>query len=117
VLFVPPPDATGRAAIIQAQLKGKLHADIDYPKVAAATPEFSGADLNAMIDLATEAKLEEAFEQGKMIPLTTRDLLSAAKKIKPSTREWFATAKNYALYGNESGQYNDILEYLNSKKK
>lgn len=117
VLFVPPPDATGRAAIIQAQLKGKLHADIDYPKVAAATPEFSGADLNAMIDLATEAKLEEAFEQGKMIPLTTRDLLAAAKKVKPSTREWFATAKNYALYGNESGQYNDILEYLNNKKK
>ncbi len=117
VLFVPPPDASGRAAILKAQLKDKLHENIDYEKVAAATPEFSGADITALIDHATEAKLEEALAKGEMIPLTTKDLLAAAKKVKPSTREWFATAKNYALYSNESGQYNEILDYINSKKK
>ncbi len=117
VLFVPPPDASGRVSILKAHLKDKLHAGIDFEKVAAATPEFSGADLSALIDIATDSKLEEALEKGEMIPITTKDLLNAAKKLSPSTKEWFGTAKNYALYSNESGQYNEILEYINQKKK
>ncbi len=117
ILFVPPPDEAGRAAILQAHMKDRLHQDIDYKKVASATPEFSGADLKALIDAAAEAKLEEALAKGDMIPMTTKDLLAAAKTLSPTTREWFSTAKNYALYSNESGQYNEILDYMNQKKK
>lgn len=117
VLFVPPPDEAGRAAILETHMKDRLHEDIDYKKVAALCPEFSGADLKALIDLASEAKLEEAMSKGNMVPITTKDLLTAAKKQSPTTREWFSTAKNYALYSNESGQYNEILDYINQKKK
>jgi hypothetical protein len=39
-------------------------------------------------------------------------LLAAAGGIKPSTREWFATARNYALYSNQGGTYDEILKYL-----
>ena len=28
------------------------------------------------------------------------------------TREWFSTARNYALYSNQGGVYDDILKYL-----
>jgi hypothetical protein len=45
-------------------------------------------------------------------PLTTRDLLAAAAEVKPSTREWFATARNHALFANQGGVYDDILKYL-----
>ena len=45
-------------------------------------------------------------------PLTTKDLLTAAAAVKPSTREWFATARNYALYSNQGGIYDDILKHL-----
>jgi hypothetical protein len=45
-------------------------------------------------------------------PITTKDLLAAANKLKPSTREWFATARNYALYSNQDGMYDDITAYL-----
>ena len=45
-------------------------------------------------------------------PITTKDLTSAAAGIRPSTKEWFATAKNYALYSNQGGIYDDILKYL-----
>ncbi len=48
-------------------------------------------------------------------PITSRDLLAAATP-KPSTRDWFDTARNYALYANQSGLYDDILAYLNIKK-
>ena len=39
-------------------------------------------------------------------------VLAAAKRVKPSTLEWFATARNFATYANESGQYNDVLDYI-----
>jgi hypothetical protein len=45
-------------------------------------------------------------------PLTTRDLAHAATAVKPSTKEWFATARNYALYSNQGGTYDDVLSYL-----
>ena len=45
--------------------------------------------------------------------------LNAAKALKnarPSTREWFATAKNYATFANTGGLYDDLLEYVKTKK-
>ena len=80
------------------------------------TPDYSGADLTAVVDVAVEAKLHEAMKTGLPKPLTTKDLMSAAKKTLPSTGEWFSTARNHALYSNESGAYDPILQYLNIKQ-
>ena len=65
-----------------------------------------------MVDLAIEAKLRDAMKAGMPKPMTTKDLLAAAATIRPSTKEWFATARNYALYSNQGGMYDDILKYL-----
>jgi hypothetical protein len=46
------------------------------------------------------------------LPIETRDLLAAAKQVQPSTRDWFSSARNYALYSNQGGQYDEILKYL-----
>ena len=43
------------------------------------------------------------------------DLIAAAGTQKATTREWFSTAKNYALYSNQGGTYDDILNYLKLK--
>ena len=64
------------------------------------------------MDLAIEAKLRDAMRDGIPKPLATKDLVSAAGQVKPSTKEWFATARNYALYSNQGGVYDDILKYL-----
>ena len=55
------------------------------------------------------------MKSGTPRPLETRDLMQAVKKQKPTTKEWFATARNYALYSNQGGVYDDILEYLKLK--
>ena len=115
VLFVPPPDAQARTETIRILLEGKPVQDVDYAQISAKTSEFSGADLKAVIDRAIESKLQEAIKSGKPTPLTTKDLIAAAKSVKPSTREWFATARNHALYSNQGGIYDDILEYLKLK--
>lgn len=112
ILFVPPPDAAARAAILSILCRGKPLEDIDYARVAKKTEHFSGADLKALVDAAVEGKLREAMREGRPKPLTTGDLAAAAGAIKPSTREWFSTARNYALYSNEGGLYDDILKYL-----
>ena len=112
ILFVPPPDAVARAAILRLLCRGKPVQDVDYEHLAKKTDKFSGADLKAVLDVAIEAKLKEAMKAGVPKPMTTKDLLAAASAIKPSTREWFSTARNYALYSNQGGIYDDILKFL-----
>jgi SpoVK/Ycf46/Vps4 family AAA+-type ATPase len=113
ILFVPPPDAAARAVILRILTTGKPAQDIDFEQVAGRCDQFSGADLKAVVDIAVEAKLKQAMSAGAGVPpLMTKDLASAAKAVKPSTREWLATARNYALYANQGGTYDDILKYL-----
>ena len=59
--------------------------------------------------------MEASMRAGRPIPLETSDLLQAVKRHKATTTEWFQTAKNYALFANESGLYDDILTYLKLK--
>ncbi|MBL0051435.1 MAG: AAA family ATPase [Bacteroidetes bacterium] len=116
ILFVPPPDDIAREEILKVMLQGKPISDIDYNAIAKKTKEFSGADLKAIVDMTIEDKLRESFTKGIPSPIGTNDLLKVLKQINPSTKEWFVSARNYALYANESGLYNEILEYLGIKK-
>ncbi len=112
LLFVPPPDAPARAAILRILCRDKPTQDVDYDLLARRTEQYSGADLKGVLDRAVDAKLREALKDGVPRPLTTRDLTAAAAEVKPSTREWFATARNHALFANQGGAYDDILKYL-----
>jgi AAA+ superfamily predicted ATPase len=115
ILFVPPPDPAARASILRVLCRGKPVQDFDFDQIARKTDQFSGADLKAVLDQAIEAKLREAMKTGIPKPLVTKDLLATAAAVKPTTREWFATARNYALYANQGGAYDEILKYLNVK--
>ncbi|MCR9246647.1 MAG: AAA family ATPase [bacterium] len=112
VIFVPPPDREARAQILELLLAGKPQEKIDHDAIAAKTERFSGADLAAVVDRAIEGKLDAAMASGVPEPLVTKDLVRAAKAQKPTTTEWFATAKNYVLYANEAGLYDDLRAYL-----
>lgn len=116
IIFVPPPDQIAREEIIKLLLEGKPADSIDVKAIAKATEEYSGADLRALVDIAVEGKLMEAMKAGKVFPIGTGDLKKAAGRHRASTKDWFTTAKNYALYSNESGLYDDILTYLKIKK-
>jgi transitional endoplasmic reticulum ATPase len=98
--------------VLRILLKGKPQSALDVESVAKRAEHFSGADLKGLVDLAVERKLQEALKAGAPQPLTTKDLMAAATEIRPSTREWFATARNYVLYANEGGVYDDVKKYL-----
>lgn len=111
-IFVPPPDEPARSAIIEIMAQKKPVNSLDPHALAKKTENFSGADLKAVFDLATEQVLNEAMKAGKVIPLSTKDLIKASGRHKPTTRSWFESAKNYALYANQGGFYDDVLKYL-----
>ncbi len=115
IIFVPPPDEEARASILRLLLRDKPAKDIDFGLIAKKTAGFSGADLKAIVETAVDAKLQEAMRKGVPTPLETRDLRAAAKRRTPTTGEWFNAARNYALYANQAGIYDDILAYLNIK--
>ena len=116
IIFVPPPDEASRESILSLKLKDKPTSAIDYKQLAKKTEEYSGADIDAIIDIAIELKLESSFTDGIPKPIDTKDLLDAVKRHKASTREWFMTARNFALFANDTGLYDDILTYLKIKK-
>jgi AAA+ superfamily predicted ATPase len=116
VLFVPPPDEEARVSIIEIMAQGKPIHKLDARTLAKRTKDFSGADLKAVFDLASEEKLSIAMRENRVVPITTDDLVKAAKSMQPSTKAWFESAKNYALYANQSGFYNDVLSFLGIKK-
>lgn len=112
ILFVPPPDAEARAAVLEILLRGRPAGEVDLHAVARKTEAFSGADLRDVVDRAVEEKLRQAMRSGVPEPLSTRDLLNVAKQVKPSTREWFETARNYILYADRTGLYDPVRRYL-----
>lgn len=112
VIFVPPPDEPARVEVLRLLLAGKPQKDLDLQAIAKKTERCSGADLKAVVDRAIEQKLDVALQSGVPEPLVTKDLLAAAKLQRPTTAEWFAAAKNYVLYANEAGLYDELKAYL-----
>ncbi|MGH1338885.1 MAG: AAA family ATPase [Aureispira sp.] len=117
IIFVQPPDAPAREAILKLYLETiPTKPDINLKKLVKLTTDYSGADLRAVVDRAIESQLEESLMQNKVIPIGQKDLVKAVKAQAPTTKEWLATAKNHVLYANESGLYDDVRAYLKIKK-
>ncbi|RSS53410.1 26S protease regulatory subunit [Streptomyces sp. WAC01280] len=116
-LLVLPPDAAAREAILRYHLRERPIEAIDLGKLVKVTEDFSGADLAHLCETAAETALLDSARSGAVRLITTKDLLGAAKQIKPSTEPWFAAARNVAMFANEGGLYDDLLAYLKRKRK
>lgn len=116
LIFVSPPDASAREQILRLHLRNAPTEGVDVAAIAKRSDGFSGADLQAVVDRAVEKKLLEAMKTGHQIPIRTGDLQDAIKAHHATVREWFSSAKNYALYANEAGQYEPVLTYMKAQK-
>ena len=116
IIFVPPPDEPARESIVEILARDKPVKRLDVKAIAKRTKDFSGADLKSLFDLATERALSRAMKEGRLVPLVTEDLIQVAKSMNPSTRAWLENAKNYALYANQAGFYDDVLAFLGIRK-
>lgn len=114
VLFVPPPDHEARTSILEIILADIPQDKLDLNKLAKLTEKFSGADLRAVVERATEAVIQDIMRTGKEVRLTQKHLTQSIKQMRPTTLEWLEQASNYASYANQSGLYDDLSDYIKS---
>ena len=115
-LLVLPPDRPAREAILRGALAERPVGPVDIGKLAGRTDGYSGADLVHLVEVASEAALQESIRTGEMKPISERQLDEARGQVNPSTRAWFSVAHNYALYAGDGGQYDDLLAYIRAHK-
>lgn len=115
-LLVLPPDQPARRAILELHLQDRPVANLDLDKVAKATEDYSGADLAHLVESAAEQAMLAAAASGVVRPIGQQDLGRALEEVRPSTYAWLQSARNVAMFGNESGEYDDLLAYLRKRK-
>jgi SpoVK/Ycf46/Vps4 family AAA+-type ATPase len=116
MLLVLPPDAAAREAILRAHCRDRpVVPDLDFASIAAGTEDYSGADVAHLCESAAELALEESLS-GAIQPITVAHFKRAMKEVRPTIRSWLETAKNHALFANDGGLYDDLLEYLRARR-
>lgn len=118
VLFVPPPDRGARQSLLRLLMIDRpCEEDIDFEFLAKNTVGFSGADLRELVETAVDEAIEESITGGQEQPVADRHLKNALREVKATTMEWLTTARNYARYANEGGQYDDVMAFLEQHGK
>lgn len=116
ITLVLPPDSAARVSILEYHLRERPVEALQLEAIAERTREFSGADLAHLCESAVEYAMHDSIESGQVRPITMSDFEKAIKEIQPSTRPWFETARNYAMFANEGGAYDDLLAYLQTAR-
>ncbi len=118
VLFVPPPDADARQAVLSLMLAERPGAAaLDLGPIVKGSSGFSAADLAQVVDIACDLAIEESLERNRVVDLTNAHLAQALKATRPTTLEWLAEARNYAKFANEGGLYDDVVRFLDTHRR
>jgi SpoVK/Ycf46/Vps4 family AAA+-type ATPase len=82
VVYVPPPDPTARAAILNSAARNTpLAADVDLPALAEALDGYSAADCAALIREAALTAMRESLDAAEV---TAAHLATARETVRPS---------------------------------
>lgn len=115
-LFVPPPDAEARRHIVEIKLRDVPTEGIDIDALVAATPHYSGADIDGLIDLAKESAIHDILAGNPERPIHQADIDYALREMQPSTVEWLKTARNLVRYAGSDDSYRDVEKYLKATR-
>jgi SpoVK/Ycf46/Vps4 family AAA+-type ATPase len=115
-IFVPPPDADARRKMLEIKLAGVPQENLNLSALAQRTANFSGADIDGVIELAKEAALHDAVLNQNERPLGQADFDEALAQMQPSTLDWLRTARNLVKYAGDDGSYRDVEAYLKKAK-
>jgi len=116
MVLVEPPDRAARVEVLQVHLRDRPTETLDLGTVADATHRFSGADLAHVCTTAVQTALADALRTGVARPVTTTDLLAAARDVSPSTPAWFDTARTVVRWAGRGGEYDDLRAFMRREK-
>ncbi len=109
-LFIPPPDILSRKEILEIILATRPTQEIDYELLAELTEGFSGADLKAVCEMATDIPLKESLETGKRREITMDDMRVAVKNTKSVLRQWFVKAAEQVKRRKLEEDFSQLVE-------
>ena len=111
-IFVPPPDEAARLDILRRLLDGRPQdRALDLATLARRTPGFSGADLESLVEEATDMAIDASLD-GDIAPIQQAHFIEGLKVVKATTIDWLTSARNYAKYANQGGLYDDVIAFL-----
>jgi SpoVK/Ycf46/Vps4 family AAA+-type ATPase len=111
-LFIPPPDRVARHFILRTLLRDRPHDPrLDLAGIVERTPGFSGADIAALVDTASDFAIDDSA-RGVIVPLNDPHFAAAFRECRASTGEWLGQASNYSQFANQDGLYDDLRDFL-----
>jgi AAA+ superfamily predicted ATPase len=116
-LLVLPPDESAREAILRFHLRDRPVAAVDLARIARETDGLTGADLRLLCQDATERAMLDSMRTGTPRPVTDADLQGAARGSRGTATPWLEAAANYVRYANDSGEYDELAEYLRRRPR
>lgn len=114
-LLVTPPDAPAREAIFRDNLRSRPIQDIDLVNLGRQTEGFSGADIAAACEAASEFALLDAARTGFARLIGMTDVRRAVSEIRPSTRSWFDSVRPVVQY-DSTGEFAPLKDYMKQQR-
>ncbi len=109
-VLVPHPDPESRKQIFALALQDKpVSPDVDFAKLALLTEGYSGADISAIVNIATEQAMQRYFATKYLQDITFADLLFAIDQVKPRVKQWYAKANKIITERNEQEGYEELI--------
>ncbi len=110
-IFIPQPDLNTRKEILKLMLEKKpLDKSVSIENLALITEHYSGADLKALVNKATENVLRECIKTNKKRNITNSDFKEALLKITPTTYLWYKHAIDSIRKTGTEHFFRDIIE-------
>jgi transitional endoplasmic reticulum ATPase len=115
-IYVHLPEQSARLGLFHLFLKGlPLEANIDYGRLAKETPNFSGADIQAVCDRAKNRPLREAIESKALVNITQNDLEEAVAFVSHNIN--LLDISRFEAYANKNSDlYNKSKDEKNNEK-
>lgn len=88
---------------------------LDYDKLAHHSHQFSGADIDGVIEAVKEV-LSEILASGEDRLIDEESLVKACKAHNASYIDWLKTAHNLVMFGRADKSYEEVKKYLNERR-
>ncbi|QVK18307.1 ATP-binding protein [Mycoplasmatota bacterium] len=115
MIFVTPPDLAARMEIFKIKTTDLTIDDVNYLTLAEMTELYSGADIQNVVELASEYVINEVFETENERNLNINDFIKAISTTHPTTLEWIKTVKNIMRFSRRS-LYEEVRNYIKRNK-
>ncbi len=93
-IFVPQPDETARRHILQRHMQNKPIQELNFDALAKMTHGFSGADLKAVCEKATDYAVKDSLQTKERRAIVMQDMKKAIATHTSVLQQWFRKAKD-----------------------